>query len=125
VSEFELAGRKRGAPDFRVDRVFNRNVQSLRLQNALLQTRDPLRSRGYGEDVLDERSLRDYFSVVKEGKWRGDAIEQVADGPEQVSVADIVWLYKRETTDPELSHALKTLLSGSWKREIRSRWVEA
>lgn len=67
-----------------------------------------------------------YFSVVQEGEMeRGDLIEQVAAGAEQVSVADIVRLYKRETTDPELlSRALKAPLSGSWKEEIRSRIIE-
>ncbi|MGA8030263.1 MAG: MOSC domain-containing protein [Bryobacteraceae bacterium] len=64
-----------------------------------------------------------YFSVVKEGELeRGDAIEEVASDPEGVSVADVVRLYRGETTDDDLfQRALRTPLSGSWKEEIRSR----
>jgi MOSC domain-containing protein YiiM len=64
-----------------------------------------------------------YFSIVEEGELgRGDAIEQVAAGPEQVSVADVVRLYTGEATDTGLlERALRTPLSGSWKEEIKER----
>ncbi len=68
-----------------------------------------------------------YFSVVKEGEMEaGDGIERVAVHPEQVSVADVVRLYKGETRDPDVyERALRTPLSGSWREEIRERWTEA
>ena len=67
-----------------------------------------------------------YFSVVEEGDLaRGDAMEQVAADPEQVSVADILRLYKGEDTGKDLFwRALRSPLSGSWKEEIRSRLAE-
>jgi len=67
-----------------------------------------------------------YFSVVEEGDLgRGDRIEQVAAHPEQVSVADVVRLYKRESSDPELfERLLRTPLSGSWKKDIHERWMQ-
>jgi MOSC domain-containing protein YiiM len=66
-----------------------------------------------------------YFSVVTEGELqRGDTIHQVDEGPERVSVADIVRLYKGEIFDRELiDRALKSPLHGSWKTGIRS-WIE-
>lgn len=67
-----------------------------------------------------------YLSVVEEGELAtGDAIEQVASDPEQVTVADVVRLYKGESTDENLfARALRAPLYGSWKQEIRSRWAE-
>lgn len=67
-----------------------------------------------------------YLSIVEEGALgSGDAIEPVAADPEQVSVADILRLYKGETRDEDLfARALRAPLFGSWKQEIRSRWVE-
>ncbi len=64
-----------------------------------------------------------YFSVAEEGELgAGDAIEQLARDPEQVSVADVVRLYKGEATDPDLlARALRTPLAGSWKTELRAR----
>ena len=68
-----------------------------------------------------------YFSVVREGELQaGDEIERVASHPEQVSVAAVVRLYKREITDPDLlARTLRAPLSGSWKQEIQERWAEA
>jgi MOSC domain-containing protein YiiM len=68
-----------------------------------------------------------YFSIVQEGELRrGDSIERIRNGPEQVSVADIVRLFRRETRDQCLFlRALRTPLHGSWKREIQERWAES
>lgn len=68
-----------------------------------------------------------YFSIVQEGELRrGDSIQRIQAGVEQVSIADVVRLFKREITDPDLLlRALQTPLHGSWKEEIRARWAEA
>jgi len=64
-----------------------------------------------------------YFSVAEEGDVAaGDPIERSAQGPEQVSVADVVRLYRGEETSPEmLGRALRAPLHGSWKQELRER----
>ncbi|MGA2714991.1 MAG: MOSC domain-containing protein [Bryobacteraceae bacterium] len=64
-----------------------------------------------------------YFSVVEEGDVAaGDAIEKAAQGPEEISVADVVRLYRGDETDAELlGRALRAPLSGSWKQELRER----
>lgn len=68
-----------------------------------------------------------YFSIVQEGELqRGDVIQQIDAGAERVSVADVVRLFKREITEPELFvRAMRTPLHGSWKEELRARWAEA
>ncbi len=68
-----------------------------------------------------------YFSIVQEGELqRGDSFQQIEAGPEQVSVADVVRLFKREITNPEtFLRMMRTPLHGSWKEEIRARWAEA
>jgi MOSC domain-containing protein YiiM len=68
-----------------------------------------------------------YFSIVQEGELqRGDSIQQIDAGAERVSVADVVRLFKREVTDPDVFlRAMRTALHGSWKEEIRVRWAEA
>jgi MOSC domain-containing protein YiiM len=68
-----------------------------------------------------------YFSISREGELgSGDAIERVAADPEEVSVADVVRLYKGDTNDGALfARALRAPLYGSWKQEIRSRRAEA
>ena len=68
-----------------------------------------------------------YFSVVVEGEMgSGDPIEKVSEGPEQVTVADIVRLYKGEEWSAEvLARALRSPLYGSWKRDIQSRLTES
>jgi MOSC domain-containing protein YiiM len=65
-----------------------------------------------------------YFSVVREGDISaGDSIEQVEQGAEQVSIADVVRLYKRETDNQDLyARALRVPLFGSWKKDIQERW---
>jgi MOSC domain-containing protein YiiM len=64
-----------------------------------------------------------YFSVVEEGELEaGDVIEQVAAGPEPISVADVVRLTMGRDTDPErLMRALNSPLAGSWKKELDAR----
>jgi MOSC domain-containing protein YiiM len=64
-----------------------------------------------------------YFSVVKEGDVAaGDAIEKVADGPEDLTVADVVRLYRGDEESEEmLERALRAPLFGGWKREIVER----
>jgi MOSC domain-containing protein YiiM len=64
-----------------------------------------------------------YFSVVEEGAVAaGDPIERVARGLEEISVANVVRLYRgEETSDELLQRALRAPLWGSWKREIRER----
>ncbi len=68
-----------------------------------------------------------YFSIVQEGELqRGDSLQQIEADPEHVSVADVVRLFKREITNPEMFlRVMRTPLHGSWKEEIRARWAEA
>ncbi len=68
-----------------------------------------------------------YFSVVEEGEMEsGDAIQKIASGPEQVTVADVVRLFKGEEWSSEiLQRALRSPLYGSWKRDIQSRLTES
>jgi MOSC domain-containing protein YiiM len=64
-----------------------------------------------------------YFSVVEEGDVAaGDPIERIAEGPEQITVADVVRLYIGEDTSAELlARALRAPLPGGWKEELRER----
>ncbi|MGA2186003.1 MAG: MOSC domain-containing protein [Bryobacteraceae bacterium] len=64
-----------------------------------------------------------YFSVVEEGELvAGDAIEQVGAGPEEITVADVVRLFRGDETDPEkLRRAMRAPLFGSWKEELDAR----
>jgi MOSC domain-containing protein YiiM len=64
-----------------------------------------------------------YFSVVEEGELgAGDIIEQVAAGPEDLTVADVVRLFRGEENDPvKLRNALKAPLHGGWKQELEQR----
>jgi MOSC domain-containing protein YiiM len=64
-----------------------------------------------------------YFAVVEEGDVAaGDAVERIADGPEAISVGDVVRLYRGDETSAELlKRALRAPLSGSWKEELRER----
>lgn len=68
-----------------------------------------------------------YFSIVSEGDLgSGDAIERVADGPEEISVSDVVRLYKGEEWSGELrQRVLRAPLYGSWKRDIEARLTES
>jgi MOSC domain-containing protein YiiM len=67
-----------------------------------------------------------YFSVVEEGEMEaGDSIQRVGSGSEQVTVADVVRLFKGEEWNTEiLQRALRSPLYGSWKRDIQSRLTE-
>jgi MOSC domain-containing protein YiiM len=64
-----------------------------------------------------------YFSVVEEGDLAaGDLIERTARGPEAVSVADVVRLYRGDETSPVLlDRALRAPLFGGWKKELQER----
>lgn len=64
-----------------------------------------------------------YFSIVEEGDLAaGDTIERIARGPEELSVADVVRLYRGDEKSPELlDRVLRAPLSGSWKEDIRER----
>jgi MOSC domain-containing protein YiiM len=67
-----------------------------------------------------------YFAIVQEGELgNGDAVELVEEHPAQVAVADVVRVYKRETTDAELyARVMQAPIAGSWKEEIRERWAQ-
>lgn len=64
-----------------------------------------------------------YFAIVEEGDLAaGDTIERIARGPEELSVADVVRLYRGDEKSPELlDRVLRAPLSGSWKEDIRER----
>lgn len=67
-----------------------------------------------------------YFSIVQEGDLaKGDSLEKIEDGPEQVTVADVVRIYKGEEWSNDLrERVLRSPLRGSWKRDIESRLTE-
>lgn len=67
-----------------------------------------------------------YFAIAKEGELgSGDDIELVEEHPASVAVADVVRVYKRETTDPEMyARVMQAPIAGSWKEEIRERWAQ-
>lgn len=67
-----------------------------------------------------------YFSVKREGELAaGDTIERDSNGPEDVSIADVVRLYKGEEWRGEiLNRALRAPLFGGWKTELQSRLTE-
>ncbi len=64
-----------------------------------------------------------YFSIFQEGELAaGDAIERVYQPANAVTIADVVALYRGETSDSELrKRALSAPLYGSWKRGIGER----
>ena len=64
-----------------------------------------------------------YFSVIEEGDLEvGDTIEQVGAGPEDITVADVVRLFRGDENDPiKLSRALKAPLRGGWKQDLEER----
>jgi MOSC domain-containing protein YiiM len=67
-----------------------------------------------------------YFAIAKEGELgTDDDIELVEEHPARVAVADVVKVYKRETTDPETyARVMQAPVAGSWKEEIRERWAQ-
>jgi MOSC domain-containing protein YiiM len=68
-----------------------------------------------------------YFSVLEEGDVAaGDEIIRIASGPEDISVADVIRLYRGDETRAELlARALRAPLSGSWKQELLERTTRA
>jgi MOSC domain-containing protein YiiM len=64
-----------------------------------------------------------YFAIAEEGDLAaGDPIEKIAEGPVEVSIADVVRLYRGDETSPELlDRALRAPLAGSWKAELQER----
>lgn len=68
-----------------------------------------------------------YFSVVQEGAVNpGDALIKREDGPEQVTIADVVRLFKGEDWSGETrERAIRSPLRGSWKEGIRARLTES
>jgi MOSC domain-containing protein YiiM len=67
-----------------------------------------------------------YFAIAEEGELgTADDIELVEEHPARVAVADVVKVYKRETTDPEMyARVMQAPIAGSWKEEIRERWAQ-
>lgn len=67
-----------------------------------------------------------YFSIVQEGEFEtGDSIDLLDNDPRQVSIGDVVRLFKRESDDGGLfARAMQAPLCGSWKQEIRERWAQ-
>ena len=67
-----------------------------------------------------------YFSIVQEGELAaGNTIEKVAAGPESITVADVVRLYKGEEWSSDLrERALRSPLRGGWKQGIQARLTE-
>jgi MOSC domain-containing protein YiiM len=67
-----------------------------------------------------------YFSVIEEGELAaGDPIESIARPPESISIADVVKLYRGDEKSGELlNRALRSPLSGGWKRELQERQAD-
>lgn len=67
-----------------------------------------------------------YFSVIEEGDLAaGDLVTKIGEGPEPITVGDIVRLYLGEDSDPDhLQRALRAPLPGGWKDELRERASE-
>jgi MOSC domain-containing protein YiiM len=64
-----------------------------------------------------------YFSIFQEGELAaGDTIQRLDKPASAVTIADVVALYRGETSDAELrKRALSAPLHGSWKRGIGER----
>ena len=62
-----------------------------------------------------------YFSVVEEGEVAaGNIITKVADGPERITVTEVVRLFVGDDRNPEnMQRALRSPLPGEWKDELR------
>ncbi|HLN01371.1 MAG TPA: MOSC domain-containing protein [Bryobacteraceae bacterium] len=67
-----------------------------------------------------------YFAVVEEGDLAaGDLITKVCEGPEPITVGDVVRLYVGEDREPDhLQRALRAPLPGGWKDQLRERASE-
>jgi MOSC domain-containing protein YiiM len=68
-----------------------------------------------------------YFCIVEEGDvGAGDILEKIAAGPEEVTVKDVVRLYRGDEKSDELfARAMRAPVAGSWKEEIRERRAQA
>jgi len=66
-----------------------------------------------------------YFSVEQEGVIEaGDEVRTLEQHAGKVSVADVVKLYKGESSDAELySRFMAAPVAGSWKEGVRERWA--
>ena len=64
-----------------------------------------------------------YFAVIEEGDLAaGDFITKAGEGPEPITVGDVLRLYIGEDTDPDhLQRALNAPLHGGWKDQLRER----
>ena len=67
-----------------------------------------------------------YFAVLEEGDLAaGDLIAKIAEGPEPITVSDVLRLFVGEDRDPDhLQQALRAPLQGGWKDELRERASE-
>jgi MOSC domain-containing protein YiiM len=67
-----------------------------------------------------------YFSVIEEGDLAaGDLITKTGEGPEPITVGDVVRVYAGDDRDPDhLQRALRAPLHGGWKDELRERASE-
>ena len=67
-----------------------------------------------------------YFAVIEEGHLAaGDLITRLTEGPEPITVGDVVRLYTGDDRDPDhLQKALRSPLRGGWKDELRARATE-
>jgi MOSC domain-containing protein YiiM len=68
-----------------------------------------------------------YFSVEQEGVIEaGDELRTVEQHASKVSVADVVTLYKGESSDADLyARFMAAPIAGSWKEGVRERWARA
>ena len=68
-----------------------------------------------------------YFGIVEEGELEaGDELQLLDRDPEGISVANVVRLYKGETSEEQIfERMLRAPLRGSWKQDIRERWQES
>ena len=66
-----------------------------------------------------------YLSIIQEGDVEaGDPVEKVALGPEELTVFDVVRLYRGDEKSVVLfDRAMRAPLSGSWKQGIRERLI--
>lgn len=64
-----------------------------------------------------------YFAVAQEGELAaGDAIERISEGPEDVTVGDVVRLFLGDENESgKLERALRAPLRGGWKEELYAR----
>jgi len=68
-----------------------------------------------------------YFSVEQEGEIEaGDEVRALERHAGKVSIADVVSLYKGESSDAGLyARFMAAPVAGSWKEGVRERWAKA